>query len=304
MRLDWNSEQKRIDELPYRLPKKLCGVLDVFKRAVHEKNTTAVMIADGRSGMGKTTLSNQCAKYLDPNYSLDKIHYDPEEFLYGTEGKIGLSQAVKGDFLLFDEAMLISSRSALSKINRMIVQAMSMIRSKNIFVGFCVNSIFDLDRNLTLHRADLLLHVYGASLTDRGQFCAFFKGADGKSKIKQLYLNGKKYYSYTYPTANFFTRFSSHFVVDEDGYEKQKQEGINKFLGSIDGKKIPSLRQLNIQENIIINLSNLEYSPQKIVEITGVAKTTVYNILRREKYKGQTMENDSNSRFPVSSISI
>ena len=39
----------------------------------------------------------------------------------------------------------------------MIVQAMSMIRSKNIFVCFCVNSIFDLDP---------MSSTYGVKLSD------------------------------------------------------------------------------------------------------------------------------------------
>lgn len=218
------EERIRINKLNYTIPSKLRELLDGFKWAIHNKKQSAVVIVDGRSGMGKTTISFQMARYMTPDFSLDNVHFTPDSFLEA------LTHTKKGDTLVFDEAMLLSSRSALSQINRMIIIAMSMIRSKNLFIIFNVNSIFDIDRNLALSRADLLLHCYGDSLTDKGKFLAFFRGADGMDRIKDLYINGKKYYSYNTPKANFFTTFSSEFVLNEDEYEKKKQIGVNKFL--------------------------------------------------------------------------
>lgn len=196
-----------------------------FKDAVLTKNTSAVIVVDGRSGMGKTTLATQLAKFFNPTYDIEQCHFTPNEFL------LGLSRAKKGDCVVFDEAMLISSRAALSEVNRAVVQAMAMIRSKCIFVIFCVNSIFDLDRNLALSRADLLLHVYGDNLIDRGNFTAFFKSKGAsQNRITQLYLNGKKFYSYAFPKANFAGRFVKKFMLPEDEYEKKKQHAINLYL--------------------------------------------------------------------------
>ena len=58
-------------------------LLDDFKNAVEKHNTSIVMIFDGKSGKGKTTLSNQTGAYLDPNFGLKNIYYDPETFLKG-----------------------------------------------------------------------------------------------------------------------------------------------------------------------------------------------------------------------------
>ena len=204
--------------------KYLLDNLEGFKRTVLNKNTSFVMVIDGRSGMGKTTLANQLGHFFDDNYCLDKIFWEPRKFLEGLE------KAKKGDFLLFDEAMILSSRSAMSEINRMVVMAMSMIRSKQLFICFCVNSIFDLDRNLALSRADFLLHVYGDNLGDRGNFTAFFRAKGDIDRIKSLYLRGKKYYSYSQPRANFFGSFGKRFIVDENEYEKRKQAGVNNYL--------------------------------------------------------------------------
>jgi len=218
------EEKARVESLPYSLPTKLREILDGFKWAIHNKKQSAVIIVDGRSGMGKTTISFQCGKYITPDFSLSNVHFTPESFIEA------LTHTKKGDTIIFDEAMLLSSRAALSQINRMIVIAMSMIRSKNLCIIFNVNSIFDLDRNLALSRADLLIHCYGDSLTDKGKLLAFFKGSDGIDRIKQLYIHGKKYYSYGFPKSNFHTTFPSHFVVDENEYERIKQIGVNKFL--------------------------------------------------------------------------
>lgn len=244
-------------------------LLEGFRNAVEKHNTSVVIVVDGRSGMGKTTLANQIGIILDPNFDLPKLYYDPETFLDG------LATAKKGDVFLFDEAMLISSRSALTEINRMIVQAMSMIRSKNIYVIFCVNSIFDLDKNLAISRADILLHVYGESLIDRGRFAAFFRAKDGLDRLKQLYLKGKKLYEYTEPKANFIGSFTKNFVVDEQEYEKRKQEGINRFLKS-STIKIKAFRSRDMLIKHI--LDNKLMKIDDVVRVTDISIRQIYTI--------------------------
>ncbi len=239
------SEEKiRVKKLAFKLPAKLSALLDGFKWAIHSRNQSAVFIVDGRSGMGKTTISSQIGSYMTKNFSLENIHFTPETFLEA------LTKTQKGDTLIFDEAMLLSSRAALSAINRMIVVAMSMIRSKNLCIIFNVNSIFDLDRNLALSRADLLLHCYGDSLTDKGRFLAFFKGGDKMDRIKKLYIYGKKFYSYGSPKSNFNSTFTSYFTVDNDEYERKKQIGVNNFLM---GTKSSEKNKFKEHRNKLIN---------------------------------------------------
>jgi len=248
------EERLRVSHLNFKLPLRLREILDGFKWAIHNKKQSAVAIVEGRSGMGKTTVSFQMAKYMTHDFSLDNVYFTPETFIDA------LTQTKKGDTLVFDEAMLLSSRAALSSINRMIVIAMSMIRSKNLFIIFNVNSIFDIDKNLALSRADLLLHCYGDSLTDKGKFLAFFRGSDGRDRIKELYINGKKYYSYAEPKANFFATFSSEFFVDEIDYEARKQIGVNKFLkGSKNALKSKYIEQRNKLISILKEVLDLSF---------------------------------------------
>jgi len=264
---------------------RLYELLKGFKKAVGKRNTSAVFVVDGKSGMGKTTLSNQISLYLDPKFGLHKLHYEPNTFLKGGNGKIGLNNAKAGDCIVFDEAMIISNRSAMSEINRMIITAMSMIRSKRIYVIFCVNSIFDLDRNLSIYRADILLHCYGQSLVDRGRFAAFFKGKDSWDRLKDLYLLGKKYYSYAKPRANFIGKFTKEFVVNEKDYEIQKQEGIGNFLTKIK----PSLTKKEIgRNNLILHiLKNKWMKVKEIAKVSGLSEVMVYEIIKNAREKSK-----------------
>ncbi len=269
------GEQERIARLPYKLPKKLTEILDIFKNGIYNKNLSIVIVTDGRSGTGKTTLSMQEGLYCDPTFSLAKVFFTPDDFLKGLE------KAKKGDVLIFDEAMLISSRASMSQINKMIIIAMSMIRSKNIIVIFNINSIFDLDKNLALYRCDLLLHVYSEGLGNRGRFMAFFKASDNRDRIKELYLYGKKYYSYSKPKSNFNTRFSKHFVVDEKEYERKKQIGVNQFL-KYGASSLNLLNKDKMSRNEYIRWlrNNTKLTYNAIAEIGGLSARQVKNIVK------------------------
>lgn len=288
-------ELERVESLRYRLPKKLRHVLDLWKYSVHYKNTSAVWVVDGRSGMGKSTFAGQQGLYCDPRFSLKNYHWDPETFLegeYNDDGsvkKIGLKNARKGDCIIFDEAMIISNRSALSKVNRMITQSMSMIRSKNIFIIFCVNSIFDLDKSLSLSRSEATLHVYGKNLYDRGNFTAFYKGIDGQNRAKTLYLRGHKIYSYSKPKANFFATFPMHSVVDDNEYNKQKDEGVARFLNGDAKNKKEKYREtfkILLKEYI----ENVDTTYKELSELLNISEKTITNLIREYKE-----ENDMNT---------
>lgn len=260
------------EDVKYYVDGYLLPVLEGFRKVVKNRNTSVVIVIDGRSGMGKTTLANQVCKFLDPNYNLDRIYYEPENFLNG------LANSHKEQAHMFDEAMLISNRSALSQINRMTIQAMSMIRSKQIFVVFCVNSIFDLDKNLVLSRADLLLHVYGDNLVDRGNFAAFFKPRGGQDKIKQLYLSGKRFYSYSKPPANFYGRFYSKFIVNEKEYERRKQIGVNNFLRS---SSPITKHKVMVTKGVKWMRENTKLTIPEIAQILGVSARTIDTYISR-----------------------
>ena len=252
-------------------------ILMGFKNAVENHKTSVVIILDGKSGLGKTTAGGMVAKVLDNNFDLHKMHYQAETFMKGGNGKVGLANAKKGDVIFFDESAPISNRSALSKLNKMVTQALTMIRSKEIYVIFCINSFFDLDKNISIYRADILLHCYGKHLYDRGHFCTFFKGLDGKDRLKLLYIFGKKMYDYSRPKANFVGKFSKFFVVDEEEYDRQKQEGVKAFLMGEQTDYINDLRN----KLIIHVIKNKLMDVKEVSEVIGLSTRQIYNIVQK-----------------------
>lgn len=211
--------------VPVKIDEKLAKLLLKAKKNVLEKNLSFFMVIDGESGCGKSTSMIQFAKFLDPTFNINKICWTIPQL------KGALLNAKKGDAICMDESMILNSRSALSKPNKELMVLMSQIRSKNIFILMAINSIFNLDSNLSLFRLDVLLHLYKKGAKSDGQ--RIFK-IYGKKKMKKLFIDGRKYYSYK--TAHHFLAKPGkfQFLIDEDEYERRKQSSIKEIAGVTD----------------------------------------------------------------------
>lgn len=182
---------------------------------IAHKRMDLFVIVDGPVGSGKSTLSFQAAQWFDPTFNLDRVVFSVEDFLNA------IIRAKPGQAVVFDEAIIVNSRSALTEFNKKIIIAMTQIRSKGLYIFFNIPSVFDLDKNLVLNRCHLLLHCFQSRFGDRGKYIVF-----DHDKLKILYLKGKKLYTYAYPKANFTGNFKEYFPLPREPYEKKKQEEI------------------------------------------------------------------------------
>ena len=279
----WNKGKFYISNL---LSKNLNNYID----GVLNKNTSAVFIFDGRSGLGKTTISCQVGCYItlkvaklldrEPAFNLDNLAFTPEQFIDK------LQAAKKGDVIIFDEAMIISNRSAMSEVNRMVIIMMSMIRSKQIFVIFNINSIFDMDKNLPLHRADMLVHLYAENdkFGARGRYMVV---PSAKGKLKRLYIQGKKYYDYSKSRPAFVDHFSGWFPLDNKEYENKKQDSIENYFGS---QKTSISNAMEQRNRLIEYLRGEGKSTETIANLSGLSLRSVQRVLKSDldiKYKQQ-----------------
>lgn len=281
----WNKKS-------FYIAKALSENLDGFIKGVMTKNTSAVFIIDGRSGQGKTTLACQVGCYINkkvkdyydrkgisnqaPEFSLNNLAWTPDTFIEKFEN------VKKGDIIIFDEAMIISNRSTMSELNRKVIIMMSMIRSKQVFVIFCVNSIFDLDKNLPLHRADMLLSVYPKEkkFASRGAYMCV-PAAGGK--LKYLYITGKKYYNYNKARPAFTNTFSGFFPFDDNEYEERKQEAVNNYFDkdSTKGKNSAILSRDLYIRYISDNIPSLRQ--EEIARIGNISPRTVSRAIARTR---------------------
>lgn len=279
-------------EFSFYMSKNLAMNLDGFIHGVMTKKTSAVFLFDGRSGQGKTTISSQVGCYISkkvkeyyenhpglgepPEFTLDCMTWTPDDFIARFE------KAKKGEIVILDESMIISNRSTMSELNRKIIIMMSMIRSKQLFVFFNVNSLFDLDKNLPLHRADMLITVYPRekSFASRG---AYMVTPAAGGKLKHLYITGKKFYDYSKARPAFTDTFPAFFPFSEEEYERRKQEAINNYFES-KGKPDRNIAMESRDKYIRYILEHLPTMRQEeCARIGGISLRTVQYALQRTR---------------------
>lgn len=209
-------------EISYYLDNRLKANFDnKIIPSLMKKDKDCFLCIDGKEGAGKSSLALQLGKYIDPTLNLSRIVFDAESF------RQAIFKAKKGQCVLFDEAFTgLSSRAALSGINRTLVSLMMQMRQKNLFVIMVLPTFFMLDKYAALFRAKALIHVY-ENKGIRGYFRLY------NSKLKKiLYLKGKKDYSYShkYVKTLFKGRFYGKFALGseelEEEYRKKKMEAL------------------------------------------------------------------------------
>lgn len=194
--------------------------LDKVKKRVLTKDRDYVAVIDGEEGVGKSVLAQQIAAYLDPNFNLDKIVFNSDNFLKIIKDK----NTKKGDCIVLDEAYsAANSRASLSEVNRAMVGVATEMRQKNLFIILVLPTFFDLDKYFALWRCRSLFHVYFTPEEDRN-YIIF-----PKEQKKLLYLTGKKTYSYSKPRSPYppFT-FPNYYTVDEHEYRLKKSQAFRK----------------------------------------------------------------------------
>jgi len=203
-------------DLSYYMDGKLQRNLDKIKKRVLKKDMDSVFVIDGGEGAGKSVFGQQVAKYLNPNFNLQHVCFNANEFMSA------INNSKKGDVIVFDEAYSgLASRTALSEVNHLLVSMMMEMRQKNLIVIIILPSFFLLDKYVALWRAVALFHVYMIK-GKRGRWICF-----NRNKKKTLYLKGKKDYNYNVIRSRFRGRFLDKYTVNEELYRAKKAKALN-----------------------------------------------------------------------------
>lgn len=243
--------------------------LDLAKELIR-KDFDMIFIYDGYEGSGKSVKAMQDAYYCDPTLTLDRVTFNPSEF------RKAILEAKAYTSVIYDEAYTgLSSRAAMSRINRALVTMLAEIRQKNLFVFVVLPTFFDLDKYVALWRSRALVHIYLGKKFQRGYFQ--FYSMDRK---KQLYAEGKKYYSYYKPSPNFRGRFTNYYVLDEKEYRKKKRDSLVKREKA--REEIEAQRE--VQAELFKRLAENEtLSHKEKAELLGLPEATYYYQLKAWK---------------------
>lgn len=258
----------KVTEQDYYMDGYLKENFDTIKKTIKE-DWDFIFVYDGYEGSGKSLKAQQDAYYCDNTLNIDRITFTPEEF------KEAIIKAEKYQAVIFDEAYGgLSARAAMTQINRGLISVLAEIRQKNLFIFIVLPSFFDLDRYVALWRSRALIHIYTDGFK-RGYFSFF-----NQAKKKELYVKGKKFYSYSCVKPNFRGRFTKHYCVDEEEYKQKKL----KALKARENVKEEEKGDPNVARNdIIISMRNKGYKIKEIADIMGLSHIHISRI--SSKYK-------------------
>ena len=219
-------------------------------------NEDRIYLVDGREGTGKSSFAFQQAKYIDPTFTVDRICFDPDQFL-----KL-LRTCEKGNVIVFDEAFRgLSSKGSRSSINKKIVEALMEVRQRNLIIFIVLPTIFLLEIYAAVFRSEGLFHVYKLKKKlVSGQRKRGFKIYNYEKK-KQLYLRGRqKYFSYALPKirrakGEFYVKKNEQYrsgipyeTFELDKYLAKKDEAFKNK----DKKELSEDSKYKLQRDLII----------------------------------------------------
>jgi hypothetical protein len=235
--------------------------LEIAKKVVKE-DWDMVFIVDGYEGSGKSVLAQQCAKFVDESFNIKRICFNPKEFIKC------INKADKFQAIVYDEAFGgMASRAAMSEINKSLMGVLAEIRQKNLFVFIVLPCFFELDKYAAVWRSRGLIHIYTKEGFQRG-FFSFYN----QERKKNLYVLGKKYYSYARPSPNFFGRFVRGYAVNETEYRRKKVDTLKTREKK--PKETAITRRYKEQRNILIN----ELPMEKVRELIALERRQIDKI--------------------------
>lgn len=275
----------------YYINKKLKNNWDKIKNGkLKKKGEDRVYIVDGRERSGKSTFAAQQAAYIDPT-----IIKNPARITYSVEETLKAIRETESDekitkVIWWDEAFRgLSSKSAISKANKRLVQALMEMGEKNLVLFIVSPSFFLLEMYAAILRSNTLFHI----IKDKKTSKRFFRAFDYNRKAI-LYQKGiKKGWSYNIkiPKSN-----KDWFFDKWPGGEEFKQRYLSKKRKAIRSADDEDKSQKYTFEDkryfimeFIRNWHNkgLKIQQKQIAEGFGIAPQTFI------RYKAQVLTNNT-----------
>lgn len=156
-------------------------------------NEDRVYIVDGRERSGKSTFTAKNAAYIDPTILNDvsRITYSVEETLEAIRKTESDENNTK--VIWWDEAFRgLSSKGALSKLNKRLVQALMEMGEKNLVLFIVSPSFFLLEMYAAILRSNTLFHI----VKDKKSNKRFYRAFNYNQKAMLYNLGIRKGWSY------------------------------------------------------------------------------------------------------------
>jgi len=252
------------------LKKKLDNV-----KMIIDKNWSATILIDGDTRSGKSTLAMLIAWYLS------NMSFTINNFAQGlSDCADKIRDLPEKSILIVDEGSLsFSSRDTMKKEQKVLMKILDVVAQKNLTIIICLPSFFELNKSIATYHSLFLLHVYSDNSWNRGYFAYF-----SKQKKKKLYISGKKNFgSYSWPKADFVTRFSNFQPPFYNDYLKLKKRSMMEALKG-DDTNLSKLDVSKLKTEFIMRFKKNcpEVTNEVISKGFGIGKSEFYR--RQQNY--------------------
>lgn len=273
---------KEIETFNSRGWKQLLKEVDILLYTALKQDDDCLIIVDGEEGSGKSKLMRILAYYVhlksiewgySNTWTVNNIHFDLPDYIDFSNDRESLGE--KGTPNVLDESRKVASRKAANtKEVRRFTDFLSECRGANQVHIVGLPAFHDLDSNIVLWRARLIIHVVKKFVEDeisptgysleRGNFRLY---SDWK-KIKNAYYNRWKY---VYPQkADSYGKFPNLETIDIDQYQKKKTEFKRKKYGSDE--------EQNGLKDRIVEMLDEKIPVRNIVQSLNCTKQYVYDV--------------------------
>lgn len=236
--------------ISYSISTNLADKWKALKKKVLKENSDRTYIVVGRERSGKSFWTFQQAKCIDPTFNLERICFTGEQFLDQ------IRHAPEGSVVVFDEAFRgFSTRAALSKMNRLLVQSMMEVGRRNLII-FVVLPVFSLlEYYIAISRSYALFVI--SHIKEKGY--RSWRVYSEKKKSEIYYKSKKNYGTIPYmPTRNRGKFYAKTIMTNGkktktpyetfplEEYEKKKDEAFKGKgeKGILDESKMTEQRRI------------------------------------------------------------
>lgn len=230
--------------------------LEIMKKT----NSDKFYVVDGRERIGKSTWAFQQAGVLDkemfssPEEFVSRICFTPEEFFKA-------STTLVNKVIIFDEAFRgLSSRGAMSKVNKKIIQVLQEMGQNNNIVFLILPAFFMLDIYPAMLRSNGLFNIKFDKYTKK----RVWRGYNYKDKNMIYQIGMKKGWSYPIPCrfkGNFYSKFPAGEAF-EQAYLSKKRKSLRE-MGNVFAE--PEDKTYKVEE-IVLNAYKSNNSYRKTAE--------------------------------------
>ena len=241
--------------------------LSIIHHQVLKNNNLFVCIVDGKPGTGKSTMTAQCAAYLDPHFDLSNECFNTGQF------EKALSEATPGTAIILDESFdSMNRRRSQSVENMRILSLLQTLRCKQLFIFLVVPSVYDLDKTVLLGLATMFIHCYrpGGAFGQRGFF-----GLYDDISLKNLWLYCRQGLRYSLKVARpqYKGRFTKKFPMDYDAYDSKKRQSVLSMQEKKKSESVQAQRQQ--RDKAILELRSRGMKVNEVATLLGVHRNTI-----------------------------